>query len=104
MRAVPDLPVTLALIVVVLGIARWRFKARLPAAAVGVIDFVLNLATLIIAALGLTAIVLFLAIELFHYRPPQFTIVPIYLVMGVLVWSAIRSVQRRVRVRAKITS
>ena len=79
---------TLGLIVLVLGIARWRFHARLPAAAVGVIDF-------IGAALGLTALALFTALELFDFGLPQFTVVPIYLVMGVLVWSAIRSVRWR---------
>ncbi len=94
MKPVADYLVTLTLIVVVLGIARWRFPARLPAAAVGVIDFVLYGATHIMAALGLTAIVFFTALELFDYRLPRFTIVPIYLAMCVLVSAAIRSVRR----------
>ena len=77
--------IALGLIVVVLGVARWRFHARLPATAVAVIDFVLYWAMLILTALGLTALVLVTALELFDYRLPQFTFVPIYLVLFVLV-------------------
>lgn len=86
-----DFPVTLGLIFVALVIARWRFHERLPAAAVGVIDF----AMLIAAALGLTATFLFTSLQLFDYRPPESAIVPIYLGMCFLVWSAMRSVGGR---------
>ena len=87
--------VTLGLIVVMLGIARSRFHARLPAAAVAVIDFILYWVMLVMTALGLTAIVDFTALELFDYRLPPSTIVPIYLVLFFLVWASTRSVQRR---------
>ena len=86
-------PVALGLIVVVLSI--WRFHALLPAAAVAVIDFVLYWAMLFMTALGLTAIVAFTALELFDYRLPQSTIIPICLGVGVLVRTTMRSVQRR---------
>ena len=86
--------VALGVIAVVLGIARW-LPTRLPVAAVAVVDFVLYWAMLILAAFGLTIIVLFMAVELFNYRLPQAAITPIYFVMAVLVWAAIRSVQRR---------
>ncbi len=100
-RWVMGFVIALGLIVVVLGVARSGFHARLPATAVAVIDFVLYWAMLILTALGLTAIVLFTALELFDYRLPQFTIVPIYLVLFVLVRflfglvrASIRSVRR----------
>ena len=81
----------LVALVVILVIARSRFHACLPAAAVAVIDFILYWAT----ALGLTAIVIFTALELFDYRLPSSTIVLIYLVFLFLVRASIRSVQRR---------
>ena len=52
-------------------------------------------AMLIMTALGLTNIVLFTALELFDYRLPLFTIVPIYLVMRVCIWATLRSARRR---------
>ena len=62
----------LGLIVVMLGIARSRFHARLPAAAVAAIDFIVYWAMLVMTALGLTSIVPFTALELFDYRlPPE---------------------------------
>ena len=89
--------VALGVIVVVLGVARWRFNTRLPVAAVAAIDCVLYWAMLIMTALGLTGIILFTALKLFDYQLPQSMVVPIYLVSGVLVWTVIRSVQRRTR-------
>lgn len=82
--------VVLAVIAVGLGIARWWFHARLPAAAVAVVDW----AMLMMAALGLT-FVLFTALELFLPWLPRVSLVPIYAVMYVLVSAAIRSVQRQ---------
>ena len=73
----------IGLIAVVLGIA------------VAVVDFVLYRAMTVPVALGLTAIVLFTVLEVFNYRLPQVSIVPIYVVMYVLVSAAIRLVQRR---------
>ena len=63
----------IGLIAVVLGIA------------VAVVDFVLYRAMTVPVALGLTAIVLFTVLEVFNYRLPQVSIVPIYVVMYVLV-------------------
>ena len=80
--------VALAVIAVV-GIARWRFHARLPVAAVAVVDWAMP----IMAALGLASVVL-TALELFLWLP-RFSIVPIYAVMYILVSAATRSEQRQ---------
>lgn len=82
----------LVALVVILGIARW-FRARLPAAAVAAIGFVLYWAI----PVGLTAIVAFTAFELFAYRLPRYTAVLIYLSLLFLFDASIRSVQRRSR-------
>ena len=83
--------VALAVIAVGLGIA-WRFHARLPVAAVAVVDWAMPM----MAAFGL-AIVVRAALELF-LRLPRFSIVLIYAVMYVLVAAATRSVQRQTSV------
>ena len=85
----------ISVIAVGLGIARWRFHARLPVAVVAVVDW----ATSIMAALALAA-VMFTALELLLPWLPRLSILPIYLVMYVLVSSAIRSVQRQTSVSA----
>ena len=90
--------VVLGAIAVVLGIARWRFHSRLPVAAVALVGWAMP----IMAALGLTAIALFTALELFSYRLPGFSILLIYVVMYVLVSAAIRSVQRRTLVSVSV--
>lgn len=85
--------VALAVIAFGLGIARWRFHARLPVAAVAVVDWAMS----IIAAFGLTIVVV-TVLELFLPSLPRFSIVPIYAVMYILISAAIRSVQRRTSV------
>ena len=85
--------VALAVIAVGLGIARWRFHARLPLAAVAVVDWAMS----IIVAFGLTVVVV-TVLELFLPSLPRFSIVPIYAVMYILVSAAIRSVQRQTSV------
>ncbi|MCY4074812.1 MAG: M23 family metallopeptidase [Acidobacteria bacterium] len=80
----------IAVIAVGLGIARWRFHARLPVAAVAVVDWAMS----IIAALGLTIVVV-TALELFRPSLPLFSALAIYAVMYILVEAAIRSVQRQ---------
>ena len=82
--------VALGVIAVGLGVARWRFAARLPAGGGAVVDWALP----IVAALGL-AIGCFEGLELFLPRLPRFSMVPIYAVMYLLVSAAIRSVQRQ---------
>ena len=85
--------VALAVIAVIafgLGIARWRFRARLPLAAVAVVDWAMS----IIAALGLTIVVV-TALELFLPSLPRFSLVAMYAVLYILVAEAIRSVQRQ---------
>ena len=83
-------PISLAVIAVGLGIARWRFHARLPVAAVAVVDWAMS----IIAAFGLTIVVV-TALELFFPSLPRFSVVAMYAVMYILVAEAIRSVQRQ---------
>ena len=85
--------VALAVIAVGLGIARWRFHARLPVAAVAVVDWAMS----IIAAFGLT-IVAVTALELFLPSLPRLSVLAIYAVMYILVAAAIRSVQRQTSV------
>ena len=87
--------VAVGVIVVGLGIARWRVHARLPVAVVAVVDWAMS----IMAAFALAA-VLFTALELLLPWLPRLSIVPIYAVMYVLVSAAIRSVQRQTSVSA----
>ncbi len=77
----------LVALVVILGMVRSRLHAR--PVAVAVIDSILCWAT----AIGLAAIVL-MTLELFGYRLPSLTIVPIYLVFHFLVRASVLSVQR----------
>lgn len=82
--------VALAVIAVGLGIARWRFHARLPVAAVAVVDWAMSIS----AAFGLTIVVV-TALELFLPSLPRVSVLAIYAVMYILVEAAIRSVQRQ---------
>lgn len=80
-------------LVVILGIARSRFHAGLPAAAVAVIDFIFYWGT----ALGMTAVVLVAGGELFGDRLPSFTIILMCPVLLFLARASMRSVRRRRR-------